>query len=286
MTFPTLGIVGSGPFISMMEAAAAPLGIKTLILAPTSHLQRIEIQEFAKRCTVIWCDSNVATQSIAEQVSGTRFYPSVRTLRELKSFEQSHQPQFSVVVARSPHNQAATWPPTEIVYESAGIYATITPATFHSEHMSALAQVRALERAAALHLVGVMSVYFDVQGDDIVVRGIEMGPGVSGLWTLEGALTSQFEQHIRALFDLPLGATTQNCAQTIVGRFRQGIKRDMYRPYLHLMARTPALKFYHYPIAADVGQIAGHLSLSGDDRDVVLSEVQHALAYLSGEIDE
>jgi 5-(carboxyamino)imidazole ribonucleotide synthase len=60
----------------------------------------------------------------------------------------------------------------------------------------------------------------------------------------------------------------------------------MYRPYLHLMARTPALKFHQYKVDALPGQVVGHITLLGKNSAELIDEVQHALDYMSGEIDE
>jgi 5-(carboxyamino)imidazole ribonucleotide synthase len=71
-----------------------------------------------------------------------------------------------------------------------------------------------------------------------------------------------------------------------MGNVVAGNKSDMYRPYLHLMARAPALKFHQYAVDARPGQVVGHVTLLGKDYAELISEVQHALDYLSGDIDE
>jgi 5-(carboxyamino)imidazole ribonucleotide synthase len=118
-----------------------------------------------------------------------------------------------------------------------------------------------------------------------------MGPHVSGLWTIEGARTSQFEQHLRAVLDLPLGDPTMTAPIAVVGHMfiggkLVGRKIDMYRPYLHLMARTPGLKFHQYGNEVSPGRKAGHITLLGERFEDLTNEIQHAIDYMSGEIDE
>jgi 5-(carboxyamino)imidazole ribonucleotide synthase len=72
----------------------------------------------------------------------------------------------------------------------------------------------------------------------------------------------------------------------VVGNVVAGNKSDMYRPYLHLMARTPALKFHQYNVDARPGEVVGHVTLLGKNSSELIDEVQHALEYMSGEIDE
>jgi 5-(carboxyamino)imidazole ribonucleotide synthase len=72
----------------------------------------------------------------------------------------------------------------------------------------------------------------------------------------------------------------------VMGNVVAGNKSDMYRPYLHLMARTPALKFHQYKVDVRPGVVVGHITLLGKNRAELVAEVQHALAYMSGEIDE
>ena len=72
----------------------------------------------------------------------------------------------------------------------------------------------------------------------------------------------------------------------VTGNFYCGDKPNMYRPYLHLMARTPALKFHQYKNSAEPGELMGHITLAGDNLPKIIEEIEHALQYLQGEIDE
>jgi 5-(carboxyamino)imidazole ribonucleotide synthase len=113
-----------------------------------------------------------------------------------------------------------------------------------------------------------------------------MRPHNSGHWTIDGAKTSQFEQHLRAILDLPLGDPSMTARNVVMGNILGGEKEDMYRPYLHLMARNPDLKFHHYRKEVKPGRKIGHINALGDHLVELRADVEHALAYLSGEIDE
>ena len=88
------------------------------------------------------------------------------------------------------------------------------------------------------------------------------------------------------MLDLPLGDPSMTAPLAVMGNVLGGDKEDMYRPYLHLMARTPALNFHHYKKQVRPGRKIGHVTLLGEDLVELTNEVQHALHYMSGEIDE
>jgi 5-(carboxyamino)imidazole ribonucleotide synthase len=113
-----------------------------------------------------------------------------------------------------------------------------------------------------------------------------MRPHNSGHWTIDGAVTSQFEQHLRAILDLPLGDPSMTADIAVMGNILGGEKTDMYRPYLHLMARNPELKFHQYKKEVRVGRKIGHVTAVGSDLLQLTTDVQHARDYMSGAIDE
>jgi 5-(carboxyamino)imidazole ribonucleotide synthase len=199
--------------------------------------------------------------------------------------------EITVIVARSPHGQATTWSPTMDVQKDGISVMSITPVPKLSQDLSERVQKMALEIAEIAGLVGVAAVEMFVKGEEIFIKDLAMGPHNSGLWTIEGARTSQFEQHLRAVLDLPLGDPRMTAPITVVGHMfigkkLVGKKVDLYRPYLHLMARTPALKFHQYRNEVSPGHTVGHITLLGDSLEDLTSQIQHAIDYMSGEIDE
>jgi 5-(carboxyamino)imidazole ribonucleotide synthase len=194
--------------------------------------------------------------------------------------------EISVMVARSPHGQAATWAPTQTVQSEGICTMTIAPAPDLSEALGQQAQQIALSIAAEIKLVGVMAVEMFVKGDQLFINELAMRPHNSGHWTIDGSVTSQFEQHLRAILDLPLGDTSMTAKYAVMGNVLGGDKQDMYRPYLHLLARTPKLKVHQYRKEVKPGRKIGHVTLLGENLVELTTEVQHAIDYMGGVIDE
>lgn len=194
--------------------------------------------------------------------------------------------EIAVMVARSPHGQATTWAPTQTIQRDGICIMTISPAPALSVALRERAQKLALDVAAEVGVVGVMAVEIFVKGEQLFINELAMRPHNSGHWTIEGSITSQFEQHLRAILDLPLGDPSMRATFAVMGNVLGGDKQDMYRPYLHLMARTPALNFHQYKKDVRKGRKIGHVTLLGEDLVELTSEVQHAVDYMSGEIVE
>jgi 5-(carboxyamino)imidazole ribonucleotide synthase len=237
---------------------------------------------------------------IAKAISGGydgRGVWKVETAQELQEILKASSPllieelvefdsEIAVMVARSPHGQATSWAPVETVQQDGICILTITPAQKISISVAERAQQMALEIAQEVGVVGVMAVEMFVKGENIYVNELAMRPHNSGHWSIEGAETSQFEQHIRAILDLPLGSPTMSHEFAVMGNVLGGDKTDMYRPYLHLMARNPSLHFHQYRKDVRPGRKIGHVTACGDDLLHLLHEVEHARDYMSGVIDE
>ena len=194
--------------------------------------------------------------------------------------------ELAIMVARSPHGQASTWAPTLTVQSDGICTMTVTPIPGITDAQAVRAAEIALKIADGVKLVGVMAVeLFEVDGE-LIVNELAMRPHNSGHWSIEGAKTSQFEQHLRAILDLPLGSTALTADWAVMGNLLGGEKSDMYRPYLHLMARTPALKFHQYRKEVRPGRKIGHVTLIGSELEFIQSEVAHAVDYMSGAVDE
>ena len=194
--------------------------------------------------------------------------------------------EIAVMVARSPHSQATSWVPTQTIQSNGICTLTISPVPVMSAALSEQAQKIALEIAAEVKLIGVMAVEMFVKGNDLFINELAMRPHNSGHWTIEGSHTSQFEQHLRAILDLPLGNPSMTDEIAVMGNILGKTKTDMYRPYLHLMARNPSLKFHMYGKEVRPGRKIGHVNVIGKDLVELRTEIEHAIDYMSGEIDE
>lgn len=286
--FPTVGVVAPSHMADLFTAPAHNLGIN-LLTHSSNELHLESLVTFAKQCDVITIfgpDIPLSTIKSLES-QGHRVYPSseslARIVRATKS--ASSTSELTVLIARSAHGQATSWVPTQIKSEARDTVMTISPAAEIASDELVSFQERALQVAQEMAIIGVASISIDSNED---ICGVEAGPGISGLWTVGGALTDQFEQHLRAILDLPLGDPSISNRSgrdtyTVMSTFIYGSKSDMYRPYLHLMARSPQMKFHQYRGASTT---AGHLSLSGDDLGSLIHECEHARDYMSGEVDE
>ena len=194
--------------------------------------------------------------------------------------------EISVMVARSPHDQAATWPATLTIQSDGICTSTVTPVPEISDALANKVQAAALEIASGISLVGVMAVEMFIIGEDFYINELALRPHNSGHWSIEGSETSQFEQHLRAILDLPLGSTALRSKFAVMGNVLGGEKSDMYRPYLHLMARTPNLKFHQYGKEVKPGRKIGHVTMCGENLLQLQQEVAHAVDYMNGVIDE
>ena len=194
--------------------------------------------------------------------------------------------ELSIMIARSPHNQVATWVLTETVQRDGICVETISPAPHLDDSLAFKAQEIAERIAAHIQLVGVMAVeLFEVKGE-LLVNEIALRPHNSGHWTIEGSVTSQFEQHIRAVLDLPLGSTSLMAPWAVMGNILGGEKTDLYRPYLHVFARDPRIKVHNYAKEVRKGRKVGHVTAVGENLKELRDRVAHAVDYISGAIAE
>ncbi|MFD8672056.1 5-(carboxyamino)imidazole ribonucleotide synthase [Streptomyces seoulensis] len=190
-------------------------------------------------------------------------------------------------VVRSPHGQAVAYPVVES-RQVAGVCDTvIAPAPELDESLALHAERMALSIAKELGVVGHLAVeLFETRDGRILVNELAMRPHNSGHWSMDGAITSQFANHVRAVLDLPLGDPRPRAPWTVMVNVLGGDYPDMYSAYLHCMARDPQLKIHMYGKDVKPGRKVGHVNTYGDDLDDVLERARHAAGYLKGTITE
>jgi 5-(carboxyamino)imidazole ribonucleotide synthase len=190
-------------------------------------------------------------------------------------------------VVRSPHGQAVAYPVVESVQVDGVCDTVIAPAPGLPDELSAQAQRLALTIARELGVVGHLAVeLFETTDGRILVNELAMRPHNSGHWTMDGAVTSQFANHLRAVLDLPLGDPRPRARWTVMANVLGGDYPDMYAAYLHCMARDPGLKIHMYGKDVKPGRKVGHVNTYGDDLAEVRERARHAADYLRGTIDE
>jgi 5-(carboxyamino)imidazole ribonucleotide synthase len=194
--------------------------------------------------------------------------------------------ELSAQVARSPHGQAVAYPVVRTVQKDGICAEVVAPAPGLSADRAVQAQELALRIARDLNVTGMLAVELFDDGTDLYVNELAMRPHNSGHWTIEGARTSQFENHLRAVLDLPLGSPDAVAPYAVMVNILGGDVADLYSAYRHVLARDPGLKVHLYGKAVRPGRKVGHVTVVGNDLDDLLARGRHAADYFSGVIDE
>jgi 5-(carboxyamino)imidazole ribonucleotide synthase len=189
------------------------------------------------------------------------------------------QAELAVMVARRPSGASAAWPAVETAQVGGVCREVLVPGRIDADVLdaaSALGQ-KVAEIAAG---VGVMAVELFWSGGRLLVNEVATRPHNSGHWTMEGAVTSQFENHVRAVLDLPLGSTAPQHPQVASVNVFGG--PDGADP-ANLLARGLAVEGAHvhlYGKSARPGRKLGHVTVCGDDAEVVRSRAWSAAIAL------
>ena len=200
--------------------------------------------------------------------------------------------ELAAVVARSPSGQAAAWPVVETVQTDGICTEVLAPAPGLDPDLAAAATEGALRVAGELGVTGVLAVeMFEVRDPATgaaayLVNELAMRPHNSGHWTIEGSVTSQFEQHLRAVLDLPLGDPSPRDRWTVMANVLGGADEDLYPTYRHLLARDPGLKLHLYGKGVRPGRKLGHVTTFGEDLSALRERARHAADYIQGVVRE
>jgi 5-(carboxyamino)imidazole ribonucleotide synthase len=192
--------------------------------------------------------------------------------------------ELSALVVRSPSGQAAAYPISESVQRGGICVETITPAPDLDDERAIAAQQLALMIAHELGVVGVLAVELMQRADgSVVVNELAMRPHNTGHWTIDGAQTSQFENHLRAVLDLPLGDPSSKERWTVMANVFGGSLEDLPSALLHCFARDRRLRVQLYGKQVRPGRKVGHVTTYGDDLGETQKRARHAAAYLMGD---
>jgi 5-(carboxyamino)imidazole ribonucleotide synthase len=177
--------------------------------------------------------------------------------------------ELSALVARSPFGQGAAWPVVETVQADGICVQVIAPAPELPEDVAAQAQGLALRLAAELGVVGVLAVeLFETTDGALLVNELAMRPHNSGHWTMDGARTNQFEQHLRAVLDYPLGDTDALAPVTVMANVLGAPELppiSLDERLHHLFARMPDARVHLYGKEERPGRKVGHINFVGSD---------------------
>ncbi len=192
--------------------------------------------------------------------------------------------ELSALVVRSPSGQAVAYPISESVQRNGICVETVTPAPGLSDSVAVAAQQLALAIAHELGVVGVMAVELMERAEGtVVVNELAMRPHNTGHWTIDGSHTSQFENHLRAVLDLPLGDPSARAPWTVMSNVLGGALEDLPSALVHCFARDRRLRVQLYDKPVRPGRKVGHVTTFGDDLDDARKRARHASAYLMGD---
>ena len=192
--------------------------------------------------------------------------------------------ELAAVVARSPFGQGAAWPVVQTVQADGICVEVLAPAPGLAPEVAEEAERIALTVARELGVVGVLAVeLFERTDGTLLVNELAMRPHNSAHWTIEGSVTSQFEQHLRAVLDYPLGSTASVAPVTVMANVlagEDGPPGTDERVH-HLSARWPHLKIHLYGKGPRPGRKIGHVTGTGTDLDALRRDTRAAAAYLA-----
>ena len=195
--------------------------------------------------------------------------------------------ELAVQVARSPYGQAAAWPVVETVQRDGQCVEVLAPAPDLAPATAAAAQQLALRIAADLGVTGLLTVELfdtDETAAGLIVNELAMRPHNSGHWTIEGARTSQFEQHVRAVLDYPLGATDPTAPVAVMANVLGAAappSMALDERLHHALARFPDVKVHLYGKSERPARKVGHVTALGSDLPEVRGRAVLTAQWLS-----
>jgi 5-(carboxyamino)imidazole ribonucleotide synthase len=262
---PRWAVVG-GP--EALDAAAADLGGYPLVVKTTRGGYD------GKGVWVVGSAADSAAAFAAAASAGVEILAEERVdfVREL-----------AALVARAPSGQTAVYPVVESVQVDGVCREVIAPAPDLDEDLAIAAQHMALTVAGALDVTGILAVeLFQTSDGRILVNELAMRPHNTGHWSIDGAVTSQFENHLRAVLDLPLGSTRARAPWTVMVNVLGGEVGRLFDGYPHVQARDPAARVHLYGKPVRPGRKVGHVTAYGDDLESVRARARHAAGWFAG----
>ena len=191
--------------------------------------------------------------------------------------------ELTIQVARRPSGEMRAWPVVETVQSDGICVETIAPAPRLSPAFATEAERLGFAIAEALGVVGVLAVELFEAPGGLVVNELAMRPHNSGHWTIEGAVTSQFEQHVRAVADWPLGDTGPVAPVTVMVNVLGGESTDFATGIPAAMSAVPEAHIHLYGKEPRPGRKLGHVTVLGSDVAEVRDRARLAAAALRGD---
>ncbi|WP_342320209.1 5-(carboxyamino)imidazole ribonucleotide synthase [Corynebacterium mayonis] len=191
--------------------------------------------------------------------------------------------ELSAMVARNRSGQVLSWPVVESVQDDGICRVAISPAPQLDSDLAAYCRDLAVRIATELDVTGVLAVELFQTGEGVVVNELAMRPHNTGHWTQEGSVTSQFEQHLRAVLDWPLGSTEPVAPVTVMVN-TLGAEKDPAMPMrervVEVMRRYPEAKVHLYGKNWRPGRKMGHVNITGEDYEQVRASAEDAAHFI------
>jgi len=191
--------------------------------------------------------------------------------------------ELAVQVARRPSGEMKAWPVVETVQADGICVEVIAPAPRLSPALATEASRIATTIAAELDVTGMLAVELFEAPGGLVVNELAMRPHNSGHWSIEGSTTSQFEQHIRAVLDWPLGDPARRAPVAVMVNLLGGPTTDLAATLPRALGAVPDAAIHLYGKSARPGRKLGHVTVLGDDVVTTRERAREAVAVLRGD---
>ncbi|KQX06373.1 MULTISPECIES: 5-(carboxyamino)imidazole ribonucleotide synthase [unclassified Leifsonia] len=184
-------------------------------------------------------------------------------------------------VARRPSGEIVSWPLVETVQTDGVCTEVIAPAPHSAGRLADLATQIAVTVAEGIGVTGALAVeLFQTTDGRLLVNELAMRPHNSGHWSMDGSTTGQFEQHLRAVLDLPLGSTDTHGEWSVMVNILGGpAEGSLADRYANAMEQHPSVKVHNYGKAPRPGRKVGHVTAVGADLDDATYQARAAAAY-------
>lgn len=320
---PVLGMVGGGYRTRLTAQAAISLGIDFRVLARAAddsaaqvapgpgsvvgdRRSADELLAFAAGCDIMTFEhERVPEELLAKLEAGDQVAvrPSAASLRLIQdkaalldwlgsldlATQLTIEPagtatrELAVVVARSPEGQGLTYPVTLMSRRDGQRREFVAHAPNLDPDRALDAQRIALKIAAELGLTGLLTIELLESGGKLSIADVVAGPHDSGLWTMDAAVTSQFEQYLRAVLDLPFGTPGVMAKNAVTVTVLGGEDPDVFTRFVHVMAADSGARVHIYTNQLSQvrpGRRIGHVTVMGDDLAQVRDRAWRAANYL------
>jgi 5-(carboxyamino)imidazole ribonucleotide synthase len=191
--------------------------------------------------------------------------------------------ELAVQVARTPSGKTRCWPVVQTVQQDGICVEVIAPAPRLSHALVDQAQALAVRIADELDVVGVLAVELFEAPQGLLVNELAMRPHNSGHWSIEGSATSQFEQHLRAVLDWPLGETRNRTPVTVMVNLLGGANTNLAKSLPAALDAVPNCSVHLYGKAPRPGRKLGHVTALGTDIEETRERARTAVAILRGD---